>query len=64
MEGKCAAAMVPIAKLEQFEKNGAMTRIIYRAKALPDNAISAGPRLTTTDQAKIAQALLAPATGG
>ena len=64
MEGKCAAAMVPIAKLEQFEKNGAMTRIIYRAKALPDNAISAGPRLTTTDQAKIAQALLAPEAAG
>lgn len=58
--GKCAAAVVPLAKLEQFEKNGAKTRIIYRAKVLPDNAFSAGPRLSTEDQAKIVQALLAP----
>ena len=58
--GKCAAAVVPLAKLEQFEKNGAKTRIVYRAKVLPDNAFSAGPRLSAEDQAKIVQALLSP----
>lgn len=58
--GKCASAVIPLAKLEQFEKNGAKTRIVYRAKALPDNAFSAGPRFTAEDQAKIAQALLSP----
>lgn len=58
--GKCAAAVVPLAKLEQFEKNGVKTRIVYRAKTLPDNAFSAGPRLSTEDQAKIVQALLSP----
>ena len=56
--GKCAAAVIPLAKLEQFEKNGAKTRIVFRAKTLPDNAFSAGPRLTTEDQAKIVQALM------
>ncbi len=55
--GKCAAAVVPLAKLEQFEKNGVKTRVVYRAKVLPDNAFSAGPRLNTEDQAKIVQAL-------
>ena len=58
MAGKCAAAVIPLAKLEQFEKNGAKTRIVFRAKTLPDNAFSAGPRLTTEDQAKIVQALM------
>jgi ABC-type phosphate/phosphonate transport system substrate-binding protein len=58
MAGKCAAAVVPLAKLEQFEKNGAKTRVVFRAKPLPDNAFSAGPRLNTEDQAKIVQALL------
>jgi ABC-type phosphate/phosphonate transport system substrate-binding protein len=61
LAGKCAAAVVPLAKLDQFEKDGVKTRIVYRAKALPDNAFSAGPRLTTEDQAKIVQALLSPA---
>ena len=60
MAGKCAAAVVPLAKLEQFEKNGSKARIVYRAKVLPDNAFSAGPRLTTEDQAKIVQALTTP----
>lgn len=58
--GKCAAGVIPLAKLEQFEKNGAKARIVFRAKTLPDNAFSAGPRLNTGDQAKIVQALLSP----
>lgn len=60
MEGKCAAAVVPLRKLEQFDKDGNQSRIIYRARTLPDNAISAGPRVTPTDQEKIAQALTSP----
>lgn len=64
LSGKCAAAMMPVAILEQLDKNAAQTRILYRAQAFPDSAFSAGPRLSSQDQAKIIQALLAPAAAG
>ena len=64
LSGKCAAAMLPMAALEQLDKNGVNTRILYRAQPFPDSAFSAGPRLTAEDQAKIIQALLAPAAAG
>ncbi len=64
MSGKCAAAILPVAVLEQLDKNGVNTRILHRAQPFPDSAFSAGPRLTTADQAKIIQALLAPAAAG
>jgi len=64
LAGKCVAAVVPLAKLEQFEKNGAKSRVIYRAKTLPDNAFSAGPRLNAEDQARLIKALLSPAALG
>lgn len=59
--GKCVAAVIPLKKLEQFEKNsGRQTKIVFRGATLPDNAISAGPRLTAQEQGKITQALLSP----
>jgi ABC-type phosphate/phosphonate transport system substrate-binding protein len=62
---KCVAAVIPLAKLEEFEKKtGTKSKIIYRAKTLPDNAFSAGPRLNAEDQAKLVKALLAPAALG
>ena len=64
LSGKCAAALMPLAILEQLDKNSVQTRILYRAQPLPDSAFSAGPRLRNEDQAKILQALLAPAAGG
>lgn len=64
LSSKCTAAMMPLAVLEQFDKNATQTRTLYRAQAFPDSAFSAGPRLSSEDQAKIMQALLAPAAAG
>jgi ABC-type phosphate/phosphonate transport system substrate-binding protein len=60
LAGKCAAAVMPVAKLEQFEKNGSKTRIVFRSRVLPDNAFSAGPRLAIEDKALIVKALTSP----
>ncbi len=61
MDGKCVAGVIPLKKLEQFEKDSSgKTKIVFRGATLPDNAISAGPRLNTQDQEKIARALLSP----
>lgn len=59
LAGKCVAAVIPIKKLEQFEKEtGPRSKIIFRGGTLPDNAISVGPRITPVEQEKVARALL------
>lgn len=61
LSGKCVAAVLPLKKLEQFEKDsGHQTKIVFRGAVLPDNALSAGPRLSPTEQDKITRALLSP----
>lgn len=58
---KCVAAVVTLKALEQLEKDsGRQTKMIFRGPTLPDNAFSAGPRITTADQEKIARALMTP----
>jgi ABC-type phosphate/phosphonate transport system substrate-binding protein len=59
LEGRCDAAMLPLGHLEKFDKEQNKARIIFRTAALPQQAFSAGPRLTAAEQGKIAEALLA-----
>jgi ABC-type phosphate/phosphonate transport system substrate-binding protein len=61
-EGKCEAAMLPLKHVQKHDQNGERTRIIFRNRALPQQAFSAGPRLSATEQAKLAEALLSPAS--
>lgn len=59
LAGKCMASVIPLKKLEQFEKEGGQSsKIVFRGATMPDNALSAGPRLTPSDQDKITRALL------
>jgi ABC-type phosphate/phosphonate transport system substrate-binding protein len=60
-EGKCEAAMLPLKHVQKHDKNGERTRIVFKNRALPQQAFSAGPRLSAAEQAKIAEALLSPA---
>jgi hypothetical protein len=61
LDNKCVASSIPLSKLEQFEKDGGrQARIIFRGATLPDNALTAGPRLSPSDQEKIARALMSP----
>jgi ABC-type phosphate/phosphonate transport system substrate-binding protein len=60
-EGKCDAAMLPLKHVQKHDKNGERTRVIFKNRALPQQAFSAGPRLSSAEQAKVAAALLAPA---
>lgn len=61
LAGKCVAAVLPFKQLEKFEKDGGrQAKIVFRGATLPDNALSAGPRLTQAEQDKIARALLSP----
>lgn len=57
-EKKCTAAIVPVANLKKFSNNENVVRVVYTTKALPNQAFSAGPRITTQDKALIAAALM------
>lgn len=57
-EKKCTAAIVPMANLKKFNQSENYVRVVYRTKALPNQALSAGPRVSAQDQAQIAAALM------
>lgn len=59
-KGKCLAGVLPLKFLEKNDKAG-LAKIVFRAETLPDNALSAGPRLSKDEQAKIVKALSSPA---
>jgi len=63
MADKCTAAVLPIKNLEKYDR-GTFTKVIFKAKPLPNQAFSAGPRISSEDQAKIAQALVVQQASG
>lgn len=58
--GKCEATVLPLTNYRRFEGDRHATHIVYRNRALPNNAFSAGPRIPAAMQVQIAQALLSP----
>src|SRR5216684_2827643 len=62
--GKCMAALVPKNVWEKRDKNRVETKVIFKSKALPNQAFSASPRISKEDQAKIAQALTSREAAG
>ena len=59
ISGKCAGGVMPVALLRQYDRTGE-TRVVYKTRAMPNQAFSAGPRVSPEDQQKIARALLSP----
>ncbi len=60
LDGKCDAAMLPLKHVQKKDRNGERVRIVFQSRPLPQQAVSAGPRLSAAEQAKLAEALLAP----
>ena len=58
--GQCAAAILPERNLAKLDPQGAGTRVIFKAKTFPNQALSAGPRVAPEDQVIIARALASP----
>lgn len=57
-EKKCTAAIVPLANLKTFSNHENVVRVIYKTKVMPNQAFSAGPRISVQDQALITAALV------
>lgn len=62
--GKCTAGILPIANLKKFDAAGTQAKIVWKNRALPNQAFSAGPRLNKVEQQKIATALLSTRASG
>lgn len=58
--GKCTAAIMPQKSIETLDRNS--LKVVYQHRALPNQAFSAGPRLSNELKAKVRDALLS-ATG-
>lgn len=55
-DGKCAGTVLPIKNLEKNDKG--VVKVLYKHKPLPNQALSAGPRIPAQMQARIKHALL------
>ena len=60
MEGKCVAGIVPKKNLLQKDPRGEQTRIVYEHSPFPQQAFTAGPRLSVEEQTRLVAALMAP----
>lgn len=58
LNGKCAAAAMQIKIFEKLDKETKGTKILFESKGLPNQAISASTRLSSTERALLAQSLL------
>lgn len=56
--GKCAGTVLPLQSLAKNDKDKNLMRVLYKHRALPNLALSAGPRLNDAMREKIKQALL------
>ncbi|BAV34831.1 phosphate ABC transporter [Sulfuricaulis limicola] len=57
--GKCAGGVLPMANLKKVDKAN-IAKVIFKTAAMPNQAFSAGPRVSLEDQMKLAQALASP----
>lgn len=60
LEGKCVAGMLPKNHLQKYDKDGKQTRVVYEHRPAPEQALTAGTRLSASERAKMVNALLAP----
>jgi ABC-type phosphate/phosphonate transport system substrate-binding protein len=59
LEGKCVATVVPIKNLQKLDKGPQRaSKTLYTHRAMPNQALSVGPRVSPELRARIAQALL------
>jgi len=58
VEKQCAAGIMPLASLSKIPGGQNKLRVIYQTASLPGQTFSASPRISRTDQARLAAALV------
>ncbi|UCH53576.1 MAG: PhnD/SsuA/transferrin family substrate-binding protein [Pseudomonadota bacterium] len=64
MAGRCEAGVLSVKHLKKYDPDNIHTRVVFKNRPLPQQAFSAGPRLTADEQARVGSALLALAGKG
>lgn len=59
VSGRCAGGVLSTSNLDVFDKEGVL-KVLYKSPAMPEQALSAGPRVSAADKAKIVAALTSP----
>lgn len=59
ISGKCMGGVLPMANLKKYDQAG-LAKVLFKTGAMPNQAFSAGPRVSLEDQTRIAQALSSP----
>ncbi len=60
---RCRAGVLPMASLRKLDPHGRM-HVVFKSKPMLNQAISAGPRLSSAEQQKVTAALLSPEAAG
>lgn len=61
MQDKCEATVLPVKNLTKYDAGQTKeTRVLFKSQIMPNQALSAGPRVPPALQAQIRQALLTP----
>jgi len=58
--GKCAGGILQAKLYQDLDKETKVARVLFTSKPLPNQAFSAGPRVTAEKRARIIQAMLSP----
>ncbi len=58
LKGKCAAAAMQVKVFEKLDSQKKAAKVLFESKGLPNQAISASPRLNPAERVKLAEALL------
>ncbi len=64
MSGHCAAGVIPSPDWASLDKDGTLTKVLFKSQPILDQAITAGPRISREDYTKMAAALVAPEAAG
>jgi len=58
--GKCAGGILQAKLYQDLDKEAKAAKVLFTSKPLPNQAFSAGPRVTAEKRARLTQALLSP----
>jgi ABC-type phosphate/phosphonate transport system substrate-binding protein len=60
MAGRCQATVIPKTNRDKFDPGGTLTKLVHTFGPFPNQAFTAGPRVTPELKRAVQQALLAP----
>jgi len=60
LAGKCSGTVLPIETYRKLDAQAKQTKVLFESKAYPNQALTAGPRVTQAERERIRQALLSP----